>query len=249
MFSDNDKIHSPTGHTPFYLDNGWHPWKGIEPRVNVSNNLATDFVNRMKQVREEASSALKLAQDQMKWFYNRKRGDAIEYQPGDLVYIENSNIKTDRPAKKLNDKQYGPFKVVKKEGKAAYRIQLPTSWKIHPVINEVLLSRYMPPTFPSQAQPKPPPPLDPIKNRYKVEEILDSWLKYGKLEYKVYWKDFGKEEDTWEPVINVDDATEAIKEFHWKYPSTLWPCPAQLWGLIYVENLTILAHIPKKLYT
>ena len=49
----------------------------------------------MKQIQEEASSALKLAQDQMKRFYDQKCGDAIKYQPGDLVYLENSNIKTD----------------------------------------------------------------------------------------------------------------------------------------------------------
>ena len=109
--------------------------------------------------------------------------------------------------------------MIKKKGKAAYRIQLLASWKIHPVINEVLLSRYTPPTFPSQARPRLPPPLDPIENCYEVKEILDSQLKHGKLEYKVYWKDFGKEEDTWEPVTNIDGATEAIKEFHWKYPS------------------------------
>ena len=83
-----------------------------------------DFVDRMKKVQEEASSALKLAQDQMKQFYDQKCRDDIEYQPGDLVYLENSNIKTDWLAKKLDDKQYGPFKVIKKEGKAANRIQL-----------------------------------------------------------------------------------------------------------------------------
>jgi transposase InsO family protein len=29
-FSNNDRIHSATKHTPFFLDYGQHPWKGLE---------------------------------------------------------------------------------------------------------------------------------------------------------------------------------------------------------------------------
>ena len=95
-------------------------------------------------------------------------------------------------------------------------------------------------THPQPSLHKLDPPLDPIENCYKVKEILDSRLKCDKLEYKV--------QDTWEPITNVDDTTEAIKEFHRKYPSAPRPRPAWLWCFVYVENLTISAHVPKKLY-
>ncbi len=39
--------------------------------------------------------------------------------------------------KKLNDKHFGPFKVIKKVGASFYKLQIPCTWKsIHPVFNK-----------------------------------------------------------------------------------------------------------------
>lgn len=103
-FSYNDKIHSATGHSPFYINHGCHPWKGTEPRVETQNESANTFVKRMSKFREEASAALKLAQEQVKRFYDRSQNPSIEYKKGDRVWLEGSNIRTDRPTKKLDNK-------------------------------------------------------------------------------------------------------------------------------------------------
>ena len=58
----------------------------------------------MQGAKEEAQSALKKAATDMKKFYNRTRGEAIGYKLGDLVLLEATNLNTDRPMKKLNDK-------------------------------------------------------------------------------------------------------------------------------------------------
>ena len=47
--------------------------------------------------------------------------------------------------KKLDNKYLGPFKILKKVEKLAYRFKLPNQWKIHNIFNEVLLSLYYPP--------------------------------------------------------------------------------------------------------
>jgi len=73
QFSYNDKIHQSTGYSPFYLNYGQHPYKGVEPRVQVKNAAAKDFVEEMKEIREDAESALKNAAETMKQFYDRKR--------------------------------------------------------------------------------------------------------------------------------------------------------------------------------
>jgi len=39
-----------------------------------------------------------------------------EYSPGDKVYLEPTNIKTNCPSKKLDDKNFRPFKIIKKIG-------------------------------------------------------------------------------------------------------------------------------------
>ena len=175
----------------------------------------------MKKIREDAEAALKEAAATMKRFYDRTKGDSIEYKAGDQVWLEGTNIRTDRPAKKLGDKRYGPFSIIEKVGSASYRLKLPAGWKtVHPVFNEVLLSPFKEPQYESQRAPIPPPPVlvDDVEE-YEVEEILDSKMYRGKLKYLVHWKGYPKEERTWEPESNLTHADELIKEFHRKKPS------------------------------
>ena len=55
----------------------------------------------MKQVHEDARSSLKAAAEKMKENYDRHRRDAIDYKPGDKVYLEGTNISITRPSRKL----------------------------------------------------------------------------------------------------------------------------------------------------
>ncbi|KAG5641281.1 hypothetical protein H0H81_011296, partial [Sphagnurus paluster] len=68
----------------------------------------------IKQAREAAEISLVKAAESMKRFYNAHRTEALEYQPGDLVWLDGKDINTKRPAKKLDDKRHGPFPIVKK---------------------------------------------------------------------------------------------------------------------------------------
>jgi hypothetical protein len=118
----------------------------------------------------------------MKRAYDRKKGDLGMYNPRDKVYFKGTNITTNRPIKKLDDKQYGLFTVIKKVGAASYKLKLPTTWKkIHPVFNKVFLSLSLQ-QYPSQKHP--PPPLPIITNKkeeYAIEEVTDSKLSIGKV--------------------------------------------------------------------
>ena len=90
----------------------------------------------------------------MKTFYDKKWADTRNYDKGDKVWLEESNITTTQPSKKLREKQYGPFEVLGKEGLTAYCLKLPIMWKkIHPVFNEALLTLYKPPSYPQQQLP------------------------------------------------------------------------------------------------
>lgn len=42
---------------------------------------------------------------------------------------------------------------------------------------------------------------------YEVESIVDKRIIKDKIEYKVHWKDYSSDEDTWEPVANFLDVT------------------------------------------
>jgi hypothetical protein len=163
----------------------------------------------------------------MKTAYDKHARPSIEYAEGDKVYLEATNIKTHRPSKKLDDKRYGPFKIVKKVGKTAYELQLPEHWPaVHPVFNECYLTLYHPPVYPNQQKPPPPPPVEiEGATEYDVETVLDSRKRRNKMQYLVHWEGYPREDDTWEPVANLKHAQELIDEFHEKHPDR--PAPAR----------------------
>src|SRR5882762_2967355 len=123
-FSYNNKTHSSTRYSPFYINHGMHPYKGTNPRTEYKSQSAKDFIDEIQKVRSEAESALKQTAETMKKFYNHKKSDSHEYSIGDKVWLEGTNITTTRPSKKLRDKRYGPFVIEKKEGQSAYRLTL-----------------------------------------------------------------------------------------------------------------------------
>src|SRR3978361_2375953 len=87
-FSYNDKVHMSTGHLPFYLNSGQHPWKGIEPRALDKSQSASEFVTKMTNIRKEAKASLIASAETMKRFYDKHTRPARNYKTGDLVYLE-----------------------------------------------------------------------------------------------------------------------------------------------------------------
>ena len=67
----------------------------------------------MKTTLEEVKAALIKSKDDMAKYYDQKRTPAPEYQPGDRVYLDASNIQTTRPSKKLSHRHLGPIIVEK----------------------------------------------------------------------------------------------------------------------------------------
>jgi hypothetical protein len=88
----------------------------------------------------------------MKRHYDRKRRPD-EFQIGDYVWLDARDFATERPSKKLDYKRLGPFKVVEKIGNLAYRLQLPKTFKIHPVLPAARLEKVRPDEW-ERPQPK-----------------------------------------------------------------------------------------------
>jgi len=95
----------------------------------------------MRTAIEEAKSAIRKAQDDMKRCYDRRRTPAPVFNPGDKVFLDASDIRTTRPSQKLSHRWLGPFVVECRIGPMAYRLKLPHRMKqLHPVFNVVKLT-------------------------------------------------------------------------------------------------------------
>lgn len=174
QFSYNNTIHSAHGHTPFYASTGRHPYSGLNPRAKTVVPAATDFATHLKKVQEEVKSALNQSREEMKATYDLHRQDAREYEEGDLVWLEGTNLKSRRPSQALNERRYGPFKVLAKIGASAYKLEIPETWKVHDVFNESLLTPYRAPAFRNQ-EPPGPPPMELIDD--EAEYVVDYIIK------------------------------------------------------------------------
>src|SRR5271155_2238712 len=193
---------------------------GFEPRQRRSHlESVNEFKEWMKDALDEAKAALTQSKDDMARYYNRNRTPAPDYQPGDKVYLDASDIQTTRPSKKLSHRRLGPFKVIRKVGNGAYRLKLPPLMsRLHPVFNVVkLMPAPSDPILGRHPQPRPPPEIINGEEEWIIEEILDSKMVNRKLWYLIKWEGFGTEHNSWEPWNDVH-APELIMEFYQKHP-------------------------------
>ena len=134
--------------------------------------------------------------------------------------MDASHIKTSRPAKKLDDKRFGPFPVERIISPTAIHLSLPPTWKIHPVFHVSKLrpfkeDRLLHP----DAYTRPPPDIIDGVDQYEVETILDSRLRGRGLQYLVHWKGYPHEDNTWEPRSRLlEDCPDLLTDFHRIHP-------------------------------
>jgi hypothetical protein len=121
-----------------------------------------------------------------------------------MVFVSGKNIRTTRNSRKLDWKKLGPFPVKEIISLYAYRIDLPRSMKIYPVLHVSLLDPAANDLVPGQIQSPPPPTIVEQEEEYAVEEILDSReTKNNSLQYFVKWT--GYTGLTWEPTVYHDN--------------------------------------------
>ena len=229
-FANNNYDSETTGISPFFADSGFHPRMGFEPPVQDGGPAtveANKFADHMNKILEHCQDEMAYAQAKYAEYADKRRDPAPDYKPGDMVFLDSRNLRTQRPSRKLDFKQQGKFKIVRQVSPYAYELELPASMKIHPVFHTSLLSPAGNNPLPGHRQPEAPPVIVDGEEEWEIQEIMDSKrTRKGSqdIKYLVRWK--GWDHPTWEPYSLVED-TEALEKFHRQHPGK--PMPKGFW--------------------
>ena len=145
-FTYNNKAHSSTKMSSFKANYRQGPRMGFEMRKKGKYKGAEKFVTKMKEIQEEAKAALGKAQEEMKKYTDRKRGEANKYKVGDLVMLSTKDLKyqmTSRRTEKLTKRFVGPYKVKKIISANVVKLELPSTIRIHLVVNTSRIHKYV----------------------------------------------------------------------------------------------------------
>ena len=163
-----------------------------------------DFVNEAEQQVHTIQQHLEAAQAHQKGYADKRR-KLIDFAVGDHVYLKVSPMKgvqRFRVKRKLASRYVGPYRILERKGKVAYKVQLLVElWAIFPVFHVSQLKKC----------------LRVLEERVEVWDIkLKSDLVYEEKPmavidrkervthncvvkfYKVLWSNHGEEDATWE---------------------------------------------------
>jgi len=101
--------------------------------------------NLWKGCRKYKKMALGKVQEDMKKYADRHRGKAEEYRVGDLVLLSTKDLKyqmVGRRMEKLMERFVGPYRVKSIVSTNTLELELPSTVKIHLVVNVSRVQRY-----------------------------------------------------------------------------------------------------------
>ena len=202
-YSYNTAFHSAIGMTPFEAVYGRvPPTLRVYDPLSHADRTEADFelLDRDATLRR-LKFHITTAQNRMKQLHDRKHRDPV-YEVGDWVYVKVQPYRqlTLRPManQKLSHRFYGPFQIMERIGPVAYRLDLPTTSRVHPVFHVSLLrARLGPKTSVGPIIHEPPEDevVEPVrvlaKHRIRVEgrletQILVEWL--GRAADQATWE-------------------------------------------------------------
>ncbi len=212
-FSYNNAVQESAKQSPFFLNYGFHPRHSpaIPDKANVPR--AMEFSNNFNEIIKNLKANLELAIETQKKYADMHRSKPPEFKIGEKVWLDSSLV-IHKGNKKFKPRKLGPYKIIEKISELSYKLELPQSMKIHPVVHVSSLEPFYEDHFDRKQEPPPPITVND-EEEYEVEEILDKRRHYRKIQYLVKWKGYPLSEASWEPEANLN-CPELLKAFNLK---------------------------------
>jgi len=202
-FAYNNHYHPLIGTTLFFANFGYHPTLMNVPTA-AQSDPPDECIQQIQETQAECKQAIKRSQEISKQVYNRWKGDNLGFKAGDSVWLEATNLATDKPSPKLASKHHGPFLIKEKLSDLTYRLELLPHWKIHDIFHVNVLSKAKLDTIPKRTNPPPPPIKINGEEYWVIDKYINARWFRNRFQFKIQWEGFSKEHDTWENTDDID---------------------------------------------
>ncbi|PHJ24915.1 retrotransposon ty3-gypsy subclass [Cystoisospora suis] len=212
-FAYNSTVRVSTKASPFEMLYGFVPCKPICRKYGLPMTVpAANLPLQAEITLRRAKLELEKAQATQQLYANTRRR-AVEFEIGDKVWLRVSHLPmaTSSSSKALALRYRGPFKVIGKVGRRAYKLKLPPSMLVHPVFHVSLLKPWQGDI--SELRSTKSSQLAICGNEYEVQGIFKhredpvSRTKW----YKVLWMDGTS---TWEPEGNLEGCPRILTNYY-----------------------------------
>ncbi|KAF8754244.1 hypothetical protein RHS01_06464 [Rhizoctonia solani] len=180
-----------TGKTPFRALYGWEPTltpSNVPTDVPEADNLAQTMEAQWKEV----ESALRQSKQRM---IAGEDGNPVEFEIGEEAWLDSKN---------------GHSKSLRRYPTAPTDLSYPNYAYSQRVLCRTPIQGQK--GQETRFQKSPPPVTVDGEEEYKVEGITDMEERDGKWFFRVKWKGYGPEENTWEPRENLKNAGKILKK-------------------------------------
>ncbi|KAE8656433.1 hypothetical protein F3Y22_tig00117000pilonHSYRG00047 [Hibiscus syriacus] len=198
----NTTYHTALKLTPFQALYGYKaPTMVWHTETNV--HAVAELMRSREEIKQLVKVQLEQASNRMKQKADKNRSERV-FQVGDLVYLKLQPYRQSslalRKHLKLAARFYGPYKIIKKFGEVAYKLDLPDTSRLHPVFHVSLLKKHVGDTSTTSSDP---PDID-AEGQFKIEpsRILGRRIinRQNKpvTQLLVRWTNLDETHDTWE---------------------------------------------------
>jgi transposase InsO family protein len=223
-FAYNNAVHTSTGVSPFFLNQGFHPRVpasliGPATPSGPSSLDFDSFVSAQQSALAAARDSLLEAQVQQ-----AKHADVHRrphsYKVGDQVLLSTEHITTaydsTRPAASLQARFFGPFTLLQQRSPVSFQVELPPTMRIHDVFHVDRFKPFFssPESLGRRSLPPPEPEIINGEIEYEVEAILAHRTRRKRMEFLIKWVGYDEAKDsTWEPLQSITNSPLILHKY------------------------------------